>query len=228
MVLKDLDGHEQLDIAGSYGVNVVGYDRYKEFITKGWAKVQGLGCVLGPVHPLLLRNVEILKQISGKQEVSFHMSGTEAVMSAVRLARFNTKKPLVVMFAGAYHGWWDGVQSTAGNERSPDDVITLVDLAEASLRILSLRSSEIAAVLVNPLQAFHANSPPPSDVVLATDNRNSNLDKKLYSTWLQRLKKTCNDAGIVLIFDEVCLLVHLTALVPVRACGLAGVVEWGG
>lgn len=69
---------------------------------QGWEKVKGLGCVLGPVHPLLLRNVELLKQISGKDEVSFHMSGTEAVMSAVRLARFNTRKPLVVMFAGAY------------------------------------------------------------------------------------------------------------------------------
>jgi glutamate-1-semialdehyde aminotransferase len=222
MNLIDLDGHSQLDISGSYGVNVVGYERYKEFITKvrkclqgpnatvtnvprckgpndtvtnvprdqfdasrfshahtlksrhryhhhhhhaythththththtqGWEKVKGLGCVLGPVHPLLLRNVELLKQISGKDEVSFHMSGTEAVMSAVRLARFNTRKPLVVMFAGAYHGWWDGVQSTAGNERVPDDVLTLTDLADSSLRILRLRGNEIAAVLVNPLQ----------------------------------------------------------------------------
>jgi len=203
MNLIDLDGHSQLDISGSYGVNVVGYDRYKEFITKGWEKVKDLGCVLGPVHPLLLRNVELLKGISKMEEVSFHMSGTEAVMSAVRLARFNTKKPLVCMFAGAYHGWWDGVQSTAGNERNPDDVLTLVDLAESSLRVLSLRASEIAAVMVNPLQAFHANSPPPSDVVLATDNRKSDLDRTKYSTWLQRLKTVCHDNGIVLIFDEV-------------------------
>jgi glutamate-1-semialdehyde aminotransferase len=38
------------------------------------------------------------------------MSGTEAIMCAVRLAAFNTRRKLVVVFAGAYHGWWDGVQ----------------------------------------------------------------------------------------------------------------------
>ena len=89
-------------------------------------------------------------------------------MSAVRLARFNTRKPLVVMFAGAYHGWWDGVQSTAGNERQPDDVLTLTDLADSSLRILSLRGNEIAAVLVNPLQVqTHATPTPQKTRTLA-------------------------------------------------------------
>jgi glutamate-1-semialdehyde 2,1-aminomutase len=151
----------------------------------------------------LLENVNMLKEISGKDEVSFHMSGTEAVMSAVRLARFNTRKDMCVMFAGAYHGWWDGVQSTAGNERVADDVITLTDLAESSLTVLALRASEIACVLVNPLQAFHANSPPPSDVVLATDNRAAGEDKTMYMTWLNKLKKVCSDNDIVLIFDEV-------------------------
>jgi glutamate-1-semialdehyde 2,1-aminomutase len=203
MNLIDVDGHEQLDISGSYGVNVVGYDRYKEFITKGWEDMKDLGCVLGPVHPILLDNINMLRQISKKQEVSFHMSGTEATMSAVRLARFNTKKNLVVMFSGAYHGWWDGVQSTAGNERVADDTLTLTDMADSSLRILRWRAAEISCVLVNPLQAFHANSPPPSDTVLATDNRNANADRTKYSAWLVKLKKTCADAGIVLIFDEV-------------------------
>ena len=185
------------------GVNVVGYDKYKEFITKGWEDMKDLGCVLGPVHPILLENINMLRQISKKQEVSFHMSGTEATMSAVRLARFNTKKNLVVMFSGAYHGWWDGVQSTAGNERTADDTLTLTDMADSSLRILRWRAAEISCVLVNPLQAFHANSPPPSDTVLATDNRNANADRVKYSEWLVKLKKTCTDAGIVLIFDEV-------------------------
>lgn len=65
------------------------------------------------------------------------------------------------------------------------------------------RADEIACVLVNPLQAFHANSPPPSDTVLATDNRNAGADYEKYSTWLQKLKKVCHDGGIVLVFDEV-------------------------
>ena len=99
------------------------------------------------------------------------MSGTEAVMSAVRLARFNTGRKLIVLFGGAYHGWWDGVQPIAGNERMGTDILTLVDLSPASLAVIKMRASEIAAVVINPLQSFHPNSPPPSDLVLATDNR---------------------------------------------------------
>ena len=66
--------------------------------------------MLGPLHPVVAENIARLKAISGLDEVSFHMSGTEAVMAAVRLARFNTGRKLIVCFSGAYHGWWDGVQ----------------------------------------------------------------------------------------------------------------------
>ena len=118
MSLIDSDGNALMDAAGSYCVNVCGYDMYKKFMSEGWQKVQDLGCVLGPLHPLTAENVSMLKQISLQDEVSFHMSGTEAVMAAVRVARFNTRKNLIVLFGGAYHGWWDGVQSAAGNERS--------------------------------------------------------------------------------------------------------------
>jgi hypothetical protein len=64
------------------------------------------------------------------------MSGTEAVMSAARVARFNTRKKLIVLFGGAYHGWWDGVQTTAGNERAVDDTLTLRDLDSRSLDVI--------------------------------------------------------------------------------------------
>ena len=47
--------------------------------------------MLGPYHPVIRENVRRLKEISGQDEVSFHMSGTEAVMQAVRLARFHTR-----------------------------------------------------------------------------------------------------------------------------------------
>ena len=69
MNITDSDGHVSMDIAGSYGVNVVGYERYKEFIAEGWEKTKNVGCMLGPVHPLLLENIDMLKSISGKEEV---------------------------------------------------------------------------------------------------------------------------------------------------------------
>ncbi len=116
--LRDLDGRWTLDVSGSYGLNVAGFDRYKGWIEKGWDQVKGLGPVLGPLHPVVAENIALLKGVSGMDEVSFHMSGTEAVMAAVRLARFNTRKKLIVCFCGAYHGWWDGVQPGLGSERA--------------------------------------------------------------------------------------------------------------
>jgi glutamate-1-semialdehyde 2,1-aminomutase len=153
--LHDLDGHWSLDVGGSYGVNVAGFERYKEWMHKGWERVQELGPVLGPLHPLVADNIALLKSVSQMDEVSFHMSGTEAVMAAVRLARFNTRRKLIVCFSGAYHGWWDGVQPGLGSEHSLDDCLTLKDLHSAALAVIRRRAKEIAGVLVNPVQAFH-------------------------------------------------------------------------
>ena len=57
-------------------------------------RVKDLGPVLGSLHPVVAYNIERLEQISGLDEVSFHMSGTEAVMQAVRLARYHTRRKL--------------------------------------------------------------------------------------------------------------------------------------
>jgi glutamate-1-semialdehyde 2,1-aminomutase len=81
--LRDLDGHWSLDVSGSYGVNVAGFERYKAWIQQGWERVKELRPVLGPLHPLVAENISRLRAISKKDEVSFHMSGTEAVMAAV-------------------------------------------------------------------------------------------------------------------------------------------------
>ena len=85
--LKNLDGDWTIDVSGSYGLNVAGFDRYKEWIEKGWERVKALGPVLGPLHPVVAQNIAMLRRVSRKDEVSFHMSGTEAVMAAVRLVR---------------------------------------------------------------------------------------------------------------------------------------------
>ena len=123
-------------------------------------------------------------------------------MAAVRCARFNQRKPLVVTFGGAYHGWWDGMQPSAGNERTPNDVLQLKDMNALSLKVIASRASEIAAVLVNPLQCFHLNSSPPSDLVLQTNNRKVGPTDG-YKEWLQQLRKVTQEAGVLLIFDEV-------------------------
>src|ERR1700693_4861501 len=190
--LRDLDDRLTLDVSGSYGLNVAGFDRYKDWIAAGWERVKDLGPVLGPLHPVTAENITLLKSISGMDEVSFHMSGTEAVMAAVRLARFNTRRSLIVCFSGAYHGWWDGVQPGLGSERPITDCLTLKDMSPSSLSVLRMRSNEIAAVLVNPVQAFHPNSPPPSDtVLLPSDIRKTSDSISEYPKWLHDLREVC-------------------------------------
>lgn len=200
--VRDMDGNWRYDLSGSYGVNVFGYDFYKQCMDEGIAKTKALGPVLGAYHPLIAENVEIIRQVSGLDEVSFHMSGTEAVMQAVRLARYHTGKTHLVRFCGAYHGWWDGVQPGIGNTRKARDVYTLADLSEQTLHILRTRK-DIACVLINPLQAFHPNSDAPSDTALIASNRTNGFDKQRYTDWLSRLREVCSERGIVLIFDEV-------------------------
>jgi glutamate-1-semialdehyde 2,1-aminomutase len=200
--VRDLDGNEAFDLTGSYGVNVFGYEVYKRCIEAGAARVRDLGPVLGAYHPVVADNAARLRRISGLDEVSFHMSGTEAVMQAVRLARYHTGRSHLVQFAGAYHGWWDGVQAGVGNPRPVRDVYTLKELDVATLRVLGSRR-DIACVLVNPLQALHPNASAPGDATLLASDRRAGVDREAYTGWLRALREVCTARGIPLIFDEV-------------------------
>jgi glutamate-1-semialdehyde 2,1-aminomutase len=202
VTLTDLDGNRFYDLTGSYGVNVLGYDFYKACMEQGLARTRDLGPVLGPYHPLVAYNVERLKQISGLDEVSFHMSGTEAVMQAVRLARYHTRRTHLVRFSGAYHGWWGDVQPGVGNPVPARETYTLQDMSERTLQVLRTRR-DIACVLVNPSQAMHPNAGPAVDSALVDSARGSHFDKQAYTDWLERLRAVCTERGIVLIFDEV-------------------------
>ncbi len=202
VTVTDLDGNRLYDLTGSYGVNVFGYDFYKECIERGAERVRELGPVLGAYHPVTAYNVQRLLQISGLDEVSFHMSGTEAVMQAVRLARYHTGRTHLVRFCGAYHGWWGDVQPGVGNPLAARETYTLKDMDQASLRVLRNRR-DIACVLVNPLQALHPNVGAPGDSTLVDSGRQAHFDRAAYSAWLRQLREECSARGIVLIFDEV-------------------------
>ena len=95
------------------------------------------------------------------------------------------------------------MQPAAGNERTPNDVLCLKDMNALSLAVISARSSEIAAVLVNPLQCFHLNSSPPSDLVLSSNNRKVGAKPVL--------------AGSVLGFSVLTLLLPAAAAISLRA-----------
>jgi glutamate-1-semialdehyde 2,1-aminomutase len=202
VTVTDLDGNRFYDLTGSYGVNVFGYDFYKECIARGSERVRELGPVLGAYHPSTAYNVRRLLEISRQEEISFHMSGTEAVMQAVRLARYHTGRSHLVRFCGAYHGWWGDVQPGVGNPIAARETYTLKDMDRAALKVLRTRR-DIACVLVNPLQALHPNSGAPGDSTLVDSGRNAHFDRAAYSAWLNELRAVCSERSIVLIFDEV-------------------------
>ncbi len=202
VTLTDVDGNRLYDLTGSYGVNVFGYDFYKECIAHGSERVRDLGPVLGAYHPVVEYNVRKLLEISGMDEISFHMSGTEAVMQAVRLARYHTRRSHLVRFCGAYHGWWGDVQPGVGNPLAARQTHTLEEMDENSLRVLRSRR-DIACVLVNPLQALHPNANAPGDSALIDSGRGAHFDRAAYAAWLAKLRTVCTERGIVLIFDEV-------------------------
>lgn len=82
VTVTDLDGQRFYDLTGSYGVNVFGYDFYKTCIAEGRARAKHLGPVLGSLHPCVTWN------------------DTAAVMPAVRLARYHTRRNYLVRFCG--------------------------------------------------------------------------------------------------------------------------------
>jgi len=210
VTVTDVDGNVFYDLTGSYGVNIFGNDFYKECIAASERRAHALGPVLGPYHPVITDNARRLCEISGLDEVSFHMSGTEAVMQAVRLARYHTRRTHLVRFAGAYHGWWGDVQPGVGNPVSPHETYTLAEMSGRTLHVLRTRR-DIACVLVNPLQALHPNANAPGDSALVDSSRAGRLDRAAYTEWLKALREVCTERGIVLIFDEVFVGFRLAA-----------------
>ncbi len=204
VTVTDLDGNVFYDLTGSYGVNLFGNDFYKDCMDRGADLARPLGPVLGAYHPVVLDNLLRLKAISGMEEVSFHMSGTEAVMQAVRLARYHSGRKKLVRFCGSYHGWWGDVQPGIGNPMPAADTLNLTEMGEGTLRVLRSRK-DIACVLINPLQALHPNAPAPSDGAMLDSSRRAHFDKPAYTAWLQELRRICDARGIALIFDEVFL-----------------------
>src|ERR1700743_2842472 len=188
VTVTDVDGNLFYDLTGSYGVNIFGNDFYKECIEIGETRAHALGPVLGSYHPVVADNVKRLTEISGLDEVSFHMSGTEAVMQAVRLARYHTRRTHLVRFAGAYHGWWGDVQPGVGNPVSPHETYTLADMSERTLHVLRTRR-DIACVLINPLQGLHPNSNAPGDSALVDSSRRGHFDRDAYTKWLKSLRE---------------------------------------
>lgn len=194
----DVDGNEYIDFCCSWGPLILGHNNtaIREFVIETVAKGTSFGTptALGnQLGKLIVENNRFI------EKMRFVSSGTEAVMSAIRLARGATGKNKIVKFEGCYHGHVDsllvkagsglatfGVSTSAGIPESFAQetlVVPLNDL-EALEAVFKEQQSDIAAVIIEPIPA----------------NNGLLLQDKAY---LQGLRELCTTYAILLIFDEV-------------------------
>lgn len=194
----DVDGNEYIDFVASWGPMILGHapdavlDAVREQLERGTS--------YGAPTEIEVRMAEaVARAVPSIEEVRMVSSGTEATMSAIRLARGYTGRDAFIKFEGNYHGHSDallvaagsglvtlGIPSTPGvTEGAARDTIVLPynDL-DAVAAVLAQRGEEVAAIIVEPV-AGNMGVVPPRD------------------GFLQGLRALCDTYGVVLIFDEV-------------------------
>ncbi|MEC1437019.1 non-ribosomal peptide synthetase [Bacillus spizizenii] len=207
----DIDGNEYIDITMGFGVNLFGH--HPSFITQ--TVVDSTHSALPPLGPMSNVAGEVADRIracTGVERVAFYNSGTEAVMVALRLARAATGRTKVVVFAGSYHGTFDGVLGVANtkggsapaNPLAPgipqsfmNDLIILHYNNPDSLDVIRNLGNELAAVLVEPVQSRRPDLQPES--------------------FLKELRAITQQSGTALIMDEIITGFRI---------GLGGAQEW--
>ncbi|MDJ0756201.1 MAG: amino acid adenylation domain-containing protein [Ardenticatenaceae bacterium] len=193
--LWDIDGNEYIDITMGFGVHLFGHN--PPFIKEALASQMESGLHLGPQSHLAGEVAQMIADMTGMERVAFCNSGTEAVMTALRLARATTGRSKVAMFAGSYHGHFDGTIGMAqnGNQEPQavpiapgtmpgmlEDVLIINYDDPQSLALLRREAADLAAVLVEPVQS-----------------RRPDLQPKGF---LQELRTLTKETGAILIFDE--------------------------
>ena len=196
--LYDIDGHQYIDYIGSWGPMILGHGHPE--VKKAISAALELGTSFGAPTT---REVDIAEAVVAAvpsiEKVRFVSSGTEAAMSAVRLARGVTGRDKLVKMAGHYHGHVDALlvqagsaATTLGHPNSPgvtrgaaaDTILCPFNDADAVENILKAHPGEVAAVLLEPVAGNMGLVPPRPG-------------------YLERLREITEAHGVLLFFDEV-------------------------
>ncbi len=194
----DADGNEFIDFCGSWGPLILGHNHPK--IREKVMEVAQNGMSFGAPTALENELAElILKHNKYIQKLRFVSSGTEAVMSAIRLARGYTKRDKIIKFEGCYHGHVDsllvkagsglvtfGESSSAGipEAYAKETIVIPLNDEQALKQAFEQFKNEIAAVIIEPIPA----------------NNGLLLQEK---TFLEKVRAICTEHNSLLIFDEV-------------------------
>jgi len=197
-LITDSDGREYLDFVGSWGPLILGHAHPKIVAAVEAACRRGMSYG-APCQPEIELAEEVCAAYPGIDQVRFVSSGTEAVMSAVRLARGATGRDLVVKFSGCYHGHVDYLLVAAGSglatfgqpssQGVPKELAALtrvlpLDDTAAAEKLFAAEGERIAAVIIEPV--------PANNGLLLQD-----------PAFLKTLRSLCTKHGALLIFDEV-------------------------
>lgn len=189
--LYDLDGNCFIDYLGAWGPAVLGHCH--PALVKACNYVLASGPIFGAPHALELELATLLiEAVPSLEMVRFVNSGTEAVMSAVRLARGASRRSLIIMFEGCYHGHSDAVlasrshSSSSGipKETSDNTILVPYNDAEALEACLRQYSGQVAACLIEPVAGSMGVVPPEPGYLMA-------------------VAEICRRNDVLLIFDEV-------------------------
>jgi glutamate-1-semialdehyde 2,1-aminomutase len=197
-ILTDVDGNEYIDYIGSWGPMILGHGHWRVLSAVRGALETGFSYG-APSAPEILLGEEICRRVPGVQRVRFVNSGTEATMSAIRLARAATKRDVIIKFSGGYHGHADSFLVQAGSGAATLGLPDSPGVTEGSARdtrnaryndlgsvreIFSRDLGNVAAVIVEPVAGNMGCVPPREG-------------------FLRGLRALCDEHGTLLIFDEV-------------------------
>jgi glutamate-1-semialdehyde 2,1-aminomutase len=196
--LYDEDGNRLIDYINSWGPMILGH-AYTPVVDVVVAKAQ-LGTSFGMPTELETQIAALaVSMVPNIDKIRFVNSGTEACMSAIRLARGYTKRDKIIKFAGCYHGHSDSflIQAgsgaiTFGSPNSPgvtegtakDTLLARYNDLDNVATLIAANKNEIAAIIVEPVAGNMGCIPPQNG-------------------FLEGLRQLCSDNGILLIFDEV-------------------------
>jgi glutamate-1-semialdehyde 2,1-aminomutase len=196
--VRDAQGRAYVDYIGGWGPAILGHAH--PAVVEAVRSVVGNGFAFGTTNPL---EVELAERIRARmpslERLRFTSSGTEAVMSAIRVARAATGRELVVKFAGGYHGHSDGLLVEAGSGVATHGIPGSAGIPEAIAGLtIVLPFNDPTSVT----QAFAAHAGRIAAVVIEPVAANIGVIPPQHG-FLEHLRATCTADGALLIFDEV-------------------------